>query len=69
MPHSLSAELVSNLIGISNKKRWIKLNFVLKVNNIAAQNLGELTIIYDENRQFVDENWQINIDSILAYQL
>ncbi len=69
LPRSLSAELVSNSIGITNKKRWIKLKFVLKANNIAAQNLGELTIIDDENLQFLDENWQINIDSIFAYKL
>ncbi|NEP76987.1 MAG: hypothetical protein F6K39_01655 [Okeania sp. SIO3B3] len=69
LPRSLSAELVSNSIGISNKKRWIKLKFVLKADNIAAQNLGELTIIYDENLQFLDENWQLNIDSIFADRL
>ncbi|MEM1172409.1 MAG: hypothetical protein AAGJ08_25855 [Cyanobacteria bacterium P01_H01_bin.35] len=68
LPRSLSAELVSNSIGVTKKKRWIKLKFILKANNIAAQNLGELTIIYDENLQFLDENWQINIDSIFAYQ-
>lgn len=67
LPRSLSAELVSNSIGVTNKKRWIKLKFVLKANNIDAQNLGELTIIYDENMQFIDEDWQINIDSIFAY--
>lgn len=69
LPRSLSAELVSNSIGITNKKRWIKLKFLLKANNIAAQNLGKLTIIYDENLQFVDDNLQINIDSIFADQL
>ncbi|MDY7005150.1 MAG: hypothetical protein SWX82_14720 [Cyanobacteriota bacterium] len=66
LPRSLSAELVSNSIGVTNKKRWIQLKFILKANNIAAQNLGEITIIYDENMQFLDENWQINIDSLFA---
>ena len=72
LSRSPSAELVSSSIGIAGKKRWIKLKFVLKADSIAAedlsncnytQNLGELTIIYDENMQFVDENWQINMDS------
>ncbi|NES63954.1 MAG: hypothetical protein F6K24_01010, partial [Okeania sp. SIO2D1] len=66
LPHSLPAELVSNSIGVTNKKRWIKLKFVLNANNIATQYLGELTIIYDKNMQFLDANWQINIDSIFA---
>ncbi len=74
LPRSLSAELVSSSIGVTGKKRWIQLKFVLKANRSAAEdsanhnytkNIGELTIIYDENLQFVDENWQINIDSPL----
>ncbi len=40
LPRSLSAELVSNSIGVTNKKHWIKLKFILKANNIDAQNLG-----------------------------
>jgi hypothetical protein len=71
LPRSLSAELVSSSIGVAGKKRWIQLKFVLKADRIAGedssnynwtQNLGELTIIYDENLQFVDDNWQINMD-------
>jgi hypothetical protein len=74
LPRSLSPELVSSSIGVTGRKRWIKLKFVLKADGNAAedslhhnltQNLGELTIIYDENWQFVDENWQINLDSPL----
>ena len=74
LPRSLSAELVSSSIGVTGKKRWIQLKFVLQVarlnpqdlsNTNTIQNLGELTIIYDENLQFVDENWQINMDSPL----
>ncbi|NJR23260.1 MAG: hypothetical protein HC786_14420 [Richelia sp. CSU_2_1] len=74
LPRSLSAELVSSSIGVADKKRWIKLKFVLQDKNTTSQyllggnltnNLGELTIIYDENLQFVDENWQINMDNSL----
>ncbi len=72
LPRSLSAELVGTSIGITDRNRWIKLKFILKADRIvhedwsnanSRQNLGELTIIYDENLQFIDENWQINIDS------
>ncbi|VXD23633.1 conserved hypothetical protein [Planktothrix serta PCC 8927] len=74
LPHSLSSELVSSAIGFTGQKRWLKLKFCLKVNPSFAENssnhnesknLGELTLIYDENLQFIDENWQINIDSTL----
>ncbi|NJK74717.1 MAG: hypothetical protein HC942_12360 [Microcoleus sp. SU_5_6] len=74
LPRSLSAELVSSSIGVADKKRWIKLKFVLQDKNTTSQyllggnltnNLGELTIIYDENLQFIDENWQINMDNPL----
>ncbi len=71
LPRSLSAELISSSIGVTGEKRWIQVKFVLKTDLLVAedftdlnytQNLGELTIIYDENLQFVDENWQINMD-------
>ncbi|HLO50043.1 MAG TPA: hypothetical protein VK211_16620 [Kamptonema sp.] len=71
LPRSLSAELVSSSIGVTGEKRWIQIKFVLKAELLVAEdstdrnythNLGELTIIYDENLQFVDENWQINMD-------
>lgn len=74
LPRSLSAELVSSSIGVTGEKRWIQVKFVLQADRRDAQdlsnpnnkqNLGELTIIYDENMQFIDENWQINIDSSL----
>ncbi|MFB2981882.1 hypothetical protein [Microseira sp. BLCC-F43] len=74
LPRSLSAELVSSSIGLTGRKRWIQLKFVLKADSMASedlsngngtQNLGKLTITYNENLQFVDENWQINIDSPL----
>jgi hypothetical protein len=71
LPRSLSTELVSSSIGVTGKKRWIKLKFALKAERSAAEDslhdnatkdFGELTIVYDENLQFMDENWQINMD-------
>jgi hypothetical protein len=75
LPRSLSAELVSISIGVTGEKRWIKVKFILKADLLVAedstdrnytQNLGELTIIYDENLQFIDENWQINMDCFVT---
>ncbi|MFB2981889.1 hypothetical protein [Microseira sp. BLCC-F43] len=74
LPRSLSAELVSSGIGVTGRKRWIQIKFVLQADRIASenlsnanatQNIGKLTITSNENLQFVDENWQINIDSPL----
>ena len=68
LPRFLESELTSNSIGITDKQRWIKLNFALKANKVDSENqqeraIGHLTLIYDDNLQFVDENWQININS------
>ncbi|NJL91414.1 MAG: hypothetical protein HC916_17730 [Coleofasciculaceae cyanobacterium SM2_1_6] len=69
LPRSLSAELVNSSLGIADKKRWIQLKFILKAEAIATGNLpsnnyldqlGELTITYDEDLQFIDEHWYIN---------
>ncbi|WP_414551825.1 hypothetical protein [Anabaena sp. CCY 0017] len=72
LPRNLEALLVSSSIGVTNKKRFIQLNFSLinagidityqPTNN--SQKLGELVLIYDENLEFVDENWLLDIDVI-----
>lgn len=72
LPRSLSARLISSSIGVTGKKRWIQMKFVLEANQIItiapinnkAQKIGELILIYDENLEFVDENWQIDINEI-----
>ncbi|WP_199245160.1 hypothetical protein [[Phormidium] sp. ETS-05] len=73
LPRSLSPELVSSSIGVTGNKRWIKLKFALKAERSAAEDLlnynstrdfGELTIVYDDSLQFIDENWQINMEIV-----
>lgn len=73
LPRSLTAKLISSSIGMTGRKRWIQMKFFLEVNQInfevqyIANNslkIGELILIYDENLEFVDENWQININEI-----
>lgn len=72
LPRSILSKLVSSSIGISDNQRWIKLNFVLKedqinsgnqANNILDRNIGRLTLIYDDQLQFVDEIWEDNTNS------
>ncbi len=66
LPRSLSAKLISSSIGVTGKKRWIQMKFILEANqiNFASQEIGELILIYDESREFIDENWQINVNKI-----
>ncbi|MDB9322587.1 MULTISPECIES: hypothetical protein [Cyanophyceae] len=71
LPRNLEALLVSSSIGLTNKKRFIQLKFSLinagidithqPSNN--SQKLGELVLVYDENLEFVDENWLLDIAS------
>ncbi|MDZ8082708.1 MAG: hypothetical protein RMX35_27050 [Nostoc sp. DcaGUA01] len=71
LPSNLEAELVSSSIGVSQKERFLKLKFLLMAsgddttqapdNN--TQKIGELVLIYDENLEFVDENWLLDIDA------
>lgn len=71
LPRDLDAELVSSSIGVTHKERFLKLKFFLiadavdatqELNN-NAQKIGELVLVYDENLEFVDENWFLDIDS------
>ena len=68
LPHTLSAELASSSLGMTDKNRWIRLEFILNFATISTykkeQKIGELGLIYDENMEFVDENWQIDIQAL-----
>ncbi len=80
LPRPLYTELVSSSIGVTYTERWIQLKFVLKADRIASEDqpthnnsqmIGELILIYDENLEFVDENWHIDINSpfvVVKYQ-
>ncbi|MCC5608722.1 hypothetical protein LC612_18480 [Nostoc sp. CHAB 5834] len=71
LPRILETELVSSSIGFTYKKRFLKLKFVFTVSGIDAiaqsihnaQRIGELLLVYDENLEFVDENWLLDINS------
>ncbi|MCF4965833.1 hypothetical protein [Nostoc sp. CMAA1605] len=73
LPINLEAELISSSIGITHKERFLQLKFSLiadATDNIKSasrqgQKIGELVIIYDENLEFIDENWLLDVDSPL----
>jgi hypothetical protein len=73
LPHTLSAELASSSLGMTDQNRWIKLKFILKTEGIdfetiptyeREQKIGILELIYNENMEFVDEKWQIDINAL-----
>jgi|GEM_PF-1561656 len=67
LPSPLSAELAIGAIGVTGKHRWIKLTFDLKADNQDGlnyqepQKIGELTLTYNENLEFLDENWRLDV--------
>jgi hypothetical protein len=73
---SPNAELVSSSLGITvgenDNSHWIKFKFLLKADSSVnldkpvsdvEKRIGEFTLIFDSNLEFIDENWQINVKS------
>jgi len=72
LPKDLSTELVSSSIGVTHQERFLKLRFVLMATADSAEpqsslseKIGELLLVYDENLEFIDENWFLEIESPL----
>ncbi|GAA6621739.1 hypothetical protein [Scytonema sp. NUACC26] len=72
LPRTLEAELTSSSIGVTRNKRFLQLKFILTAyrngveDNLSHNNglrIGSLELVYDENLEFIDENWQLDIDS------
>lgn len=66
LPRTLEAQLVSSSIGVTNKERFLQMRFsVTHPNNDEDDNtfMGELLLIYNEELEFIDENWYLDIES------
>jgi hypothetical protein len=71
LPRTLEAELVSSSIGVSQEERFLQLKFFLiasAVNDTQTasnnpQKLADLVLVYNENLEFIDEKWLLDIDS------
>ena len=73
LPSILAADLVSSSIGFKRKERFLQLKFNLntagadcsKGNQLNQQShkIGELVLIYNENLEFIDESWSLDLDS------
>ncbi len=72
LPRTLESELVSSSIGFTGKKRFLQFKFLLNTPVDAAdrlnhqiQKIGEIVLIYNENLEFLDERWILELDSPL----
>lgn len=71
LPRILEAELVTSSIGVTHTERFLQLKFSLiadgadatQAQNNHTQKIGELVLVYNENLEFIDENWVLDIDS------
>lgn len=71
LPRILEAKLVSSSIGVTHTERFLQLKFLLIADVVDAtqtpnnhtQKIGELVLVYNENLEFIDENWLLDIDS------
>ncbi|WP_242054929.1 hypothetical protein [Nostoc flagelliforme] len=73
LPRTLKAELVSSSIGITHEESFLQLKFFLIAyavdgiqmanNNVSIKSNMILVLVYNENLEFIDENWLLDIDS------
>jgi len=64
LPRTLSHQLVSSGVIFNGDKRRIQLNFTLNIETATIpEAIAELMLVYDENLEFIDENWQIDLNS------
>lgn len=63
IPRNLETELITSSIGVNRQERFIQLKFTLQNrNNNNEIRIGETTLIYNENMEFLDENWSLDTD-------
>ncbi len=72
LPDNLELELTSSSIGFTGKECFLQLKFILNVSVDASdklrhkpQKIGEIVLIFNENLEFLDEHWVLDVDSPL----
>ncbi len=66
LPRTLETRLISSSVGIANNKRFLQMRFSLSTYNektSTSDTFGELLLIYNEDLEFIDENWYLDIRS------
>ncbi|AFY58364.1 hypothetical protein Riv7116_6003 [Rivularia sp. PCC 7116] len=69
LPSNLETELISSSIGLNRNQKFIQLKFILQnlINNNHVR-IGELSLIYDENLEFINENWYIDTEFLEKFK-
>ncbi|BAI91885.1 hypothetical protein N39L_39400 [Limnospira platensis NIES-39] len=66
LPRPLSPQLISSGLIFNGDKRRIQLKFTLNIETATPPiSIAQLMLVYDENLEFIDENWQIDLKSEL----
>lgn len=69
LPSNLDTELISSSIGMSLNQKFIQLKFIIK-NRINDNHIriGELTLIYDDNLEFINESLCLDTEFLENFQ-
>lgn len=67
LPHNLETELISSSVGVNRNQRFIQLKFILKTQKNNLVRIGELSLIYNENMEFINENWSLDTEFLENY--
>ncbi len=62
LPINLYTELISSSIGVNRNQKFIQLKFILQAEINNQVRIGELTLIYNQNMEFIDETWCLDTD-------
>jgi hypothetical protein len=67
LPRTLQADLASGYIGLAHADRFLQLKFCLNTADLSnrSQKIGEVVLIYDENLDFVDESWVLDVNFLV----
>jgi len=70
LPKGVVAELVGSSIGVNHQDRFLKLKFILTASTESQastfEKVGELLLVYNENLEFIDESWLLEVESSLV---
>ena len=62
LPNNLKTELIGSSIGVNRNQKFIQMKFILINQNKNQTKIGELSLIYNENMDFINENWYIDTE-------
>ena len=62
LPFNLDTELISSSIGVNRNQKFIQLKFILINQNQNKIKIGELSLIYNEKLEFINEIWYLDND-------